>query len=118
MDERRGNQRRTVKLLARVAASSEQCLPGAETVDISCGGVLLAFDEPVGLPVMHRLVVSLDLPDGHFYALGHVARVERGDDFRTYVAMAFDHMRTEEFDELINHLDSTGIAPSAVTGDR
>jgi len=105
VDERRGNPRRTVKLPARVAASPEERLPRAETVEISRGGVMLAFDEPVGFPLMHRLVVSLELPDGHFHALGHVARVERGDDFRTYVAMTFVHVPPDEFDELFSRLD-------------
>jgi len=89
-----------------VAASPEHRLPQAETVDISRGGLLLAFDEPVGFPLMHRLVISLELPDGHFHALGHVSRVERGDDFRTYVAMSFVHVRDEEFDELLSRLDT------------
>lgn len=57
-------------------------------------------------PLMHRLVISLELPDGHFHALGHVSRVERGDDFRTYVAMNFVHVRDEEFDELLSRLDT------------
>jgi len=106
MQERRGDPRRTVTLPARVAASPEQRLPRAETVDISRSGLLLAFEEPVGFPVAHRLVVSLELPDGHFHALGHVTRVERGEDFRTYVAMNFVHAPHDELDELFNHLDS------------
>ena len=93
-------------LPARVAGSPEQRLPRAETVDISHSGLLLAFDEPVGFPVMHRLVVSLELPDGHFHALGHVTRVERGQDFRTYVAMTFVHAPHDELDELLRQLDS------------
>ena len=95
-----------MKVTARVAASPEQRLPRAETVDISRRGLLLAFDEPVGFPLEHRLVITLELPDGHFHALGHVSRVERGDDFRTYVAMSFVHVRDEEFDELLGRLDS------------
>jgi len=95
-----------VTLPARVAASPEQRLPRAETVDISRSGLLLAFDEPVGFPVKHRLVVSLELPDGHFHALGHVTRVERGKDFRTYVAMSFLHAPPDELDELYSQLDS------------
>ena len=106
MDERRANERRPAKVIARVAASPEHRLPRAETVDISRGGLLLAFDEPVGFPLMHRLVISLELPNGHFHALGHVSRVERGDDFRTYVAMNFVHVRDEEFDELLSRLDT------------
>ena len=106
MQERRGNSRRPVKLPARVAASPEQRLPRADTVDMSRGGLLLAFGEPVGFPVAHRLVVSLELPDGHFHALGHVTRVERGDDFRTYVAISFVNVRPEEFDDLFDRVDS------------
>lgn len=110
MDERRAHPRRTVKLPACVAASPELRLPRAETVDISRDGVLLAFDEPVGFPLMHRLVITLKLPDGHFHALGHVSRVERGDDFRTYVALSLDDVSAEEFDELISHIDSNDDA--------
>jgi hypothetical protein len=106
VDERRANARRTVKVSARVAAAPEQRLPRADTVDISRSGVLLAFDEPVGFPAMHRLVISLELPDGHFHALGHVTRVERGDDFRTYMAMSFVHVSEDEFDELLSRLDT------------
>jgi hypothetical protein len=94
-----------IKVSARVAASPEHRLPRAEAVDISRGGLLLAFSEPVGFPVGHRLVVSLDLPDGHFHSLGTVSRVERGDDFRTYIAMTFAHVRDEEWDELTDQLD-------------
>jgi hypothetical protein len=80
-------------------------LPCAETVDVSRGGLLLAFNEPVGFPVGHRLVISLDLPDGQFHSLGHVTRADRGDDFRTYVAMEFDHLREHDFDDLSAQLD-------------
>jgi len=76
---------------------------------------LLAFDEPVGFPLGHRLVISLELIDGHFHALGHVARVERGNDFRTYVAMTFVHVRPEEFDDLMSRLDPPAENRSAVT---
>lgn len=89
-----------------MAASPEQRLPRAQTVDLSRGGVLLAFDEPVGFPRTHRLVISLELPNGHFHALGHVSRVDRGDDFRTYVAMTFVHVRDDEFDELVSQIES------------
>jgi len=113
--ERRANVRRMVKLPARVAASPEHCLPQAETVDISRGGILLAFDEPVGVPLLHRLVVSLELPDRCFYAIGRVTRAERGDDFRTYVAMTFLRMRDEDFDELIDQIDALddGASPTS-----
>jgi hypothetical protein len=111
VNDRRANCRRAVRIRARVAASPEQRLPRCEAVDISLGGLLLAFAEPVGFPVGHRLVISLDLPDGHFHALGRVARVDRGDDFRTYVAMSFMHVRPEDFDELMEQVNSVERAP-------
>ncbi|MCU1391696.1 MAG: hypothetical protein JWM34_124 [Ilumatobacteraceae bacterium] len=88
-----------------MAAAPEERLPRARCVDISRGGLLIAFDEPVGLAVGHRLVVSLDLPDGHFHALAAVMRTERGADFRTYMAMEFVSMREDDFEELIEQLD-------------
>ncbi len=117
MNDRRANRRRAVRIKTRVAASPEQRLPRAEVVDISLGGLLLAFAEPVGFPVGHRPVISLDLPDGHFHALGNVARVDRGDDFRTYVAMSFIHVRPEDFDELMQQIGEIEHAPEWSTAD-
>ncbi|MCU1365197.1 MAG: hypothetical protein JWN39_836 [Ilumatobacteraceae bacterium] len=95
---------------ARVAASPEQRLPRAVCVDISRGGLLVAFDEPVGFAVGHRLVASIDLPDGQFHALALVVRTDRGEDFRTYMAIEFLNLRQEEFDDLaaqLDHVDDT-----------
>lgn len=56
-------------------------------VDASPGGVLIAFAEPIGLLVGQRICVSLTLDDGALHLLASVVRVERGDDFRTYVGV-------------------------------
>ena len=83
------------------------------TVDVSRSGILLAFAEPVGFAADHRLVVSLDLIDGEFHALARVTRVERGADFRTYVATEFVNLDTVDYDELtdqISRLDECACA--------
>lgn len=67
--------------------------------------MLIAFDEPIGFPTGHQLVVSLDLPGGHFHALGAIVRMERGDDFHTYAAIEFLSMNFEDFAELSQQLD-------------
>jgi hypothetical protein len=112
VEDRRSQVRRTLDVAARVAASPEQRLPRARCVDISRGGMLIAFDEPIVFPDGHRLVVSLDLPDGHFHALGVAVRTDRGDDFRTYVAMSFMSLRPEDYDELEAQLDRPQQPPS------
>jgi hypothetical protein len=106
MEERRSSARRRLSIPATLAASPEHRLPQAETLDISLDGLLLAFAEPVGFPVGHRLVVSLQLPRGHFHALGNVVRVERGDDDRFYMAMAFTGLRPDDYAELEHQLDA------------
>ncbi|MCU1391354.1 MAG: hypothetical protein JWL72_4692 [Ilumatobacteraceae bacterium] len=108
MEERRREPRRDLDLGVRVAAAPEQRLPRGRALNISRNGLLVAFEEPVGLPSDHRLVVSLDLGDGHFHALGRVVRTERGDDFRTYVAVEFVSFFQDDFDELTRRLDADG----------
>jgi len=71
---------------------SEQRLPEESTVDISRGGLLLAFTEPVGFPIGQRIVVSIEFIDGTFHVMGVANRVERGTDFQAYVAMTFTDM--------------------------
>ena len=105
MNDRRQHPRQAINLPARVAASPEQRLPRARCVDISRDGLLIAVDEPVGFARGHRLVVSLDLPDGHFHALANVVRTERGADFRTYIAMEFLSIRQDDFDDLVAQLE-------------
>lgn len=67
--------------------------------------MLIAFDEPIGFPMGHRLVVSLDLPNGHFHALGAIVRMQRGDDFHTYAAIQFLNVHPDDFAELSRQLD-------------
>ena len=110
MDERRRHSRHAIAVTARVASAAEQQLPSAQTVDISFGGLLLAFDEPIGFPVGHRLVVSLDLAGGHLHAIADVTRIERGIDFRTYIALEFSQLREDEFEAVIEHLRDAGAA--------
>lgn len=100
----------------RVAASPEAPLPTATTVDVSREGILVAFAEPVGFVVGHRLLVSLDLPHGQFHALAEVTRVERGDDFRTYVATEFVDVHTDDYDELTEHLSALEAPAPGGTG--
>jgi hypothetical protein len=116
VEERRTQVRRTLDVAARVAAAPEQRLPQARCVDISRGGLLMSFDEPIAFPGGHRLVVSLELPQGQFHALGTVVRTDRGDDFRTYVALRFLTVSAEDYDELEAQLDGD-VPPVAETDD-
>ena len=104
-EERRAHPRRAVQLSAIVAAGAEQPMAAAHTVDVSAGGLLLSFGELLGFPMGERILVSLDLDDGRFYAVGRIRRVERGDDFRTYVAVEFDEALHDGFDRLVAHID-------------
>lgn len=63
-------------------------MPPAATIDASANGLLLAFAEPVGLQPEMRVCVTMRLPDGRVHLMADVARATRGDDFRTYVAVA------------------------------
>lgn len=92
----------------RIALAPEHRLPMGRTLNVSRSGLLVAFGEPVGVAPADRLVVSLELGTGHFHALGRVARCERGDDFRSYMALEFVRMSTEDYDELMRHLDLHG----------
>lgn len=75
----------------RVGIASEARLPVARLMDASTHGLLLSFPEPVGLLIGQRVCVSVP-PDrsGGLHLLGRVARVERGDDFHTYVGVAIE----------------------------
>jgi hypothetical protein len=72
----------------RIGTVSEAPLPPADVVDASPTGILVAFAEPVGLLTGQRLCLSFPLPDGALHLMASVVRVERGDDFRTYVGVA------------------------------
>ena len=69
---------------------SEQPLPRADAIDASRTGVLVAFAEPAVLARGTRVCCSLSTADGMMHLLGRVRRVERGADFRTYVALSLD----------------------------
>jgi hypothetical protein len=109
VEERRAHARRPARIRARVGASPELALPRALTVDISRGGVLLAFDEPVGLAIGHAVVLSLDLPSGHFHALGRATRAARGCGFRSYVAFTFERVHDGDLDDLCIQLDRLAL---------
>ncbi len=86
-----------------MANTTEAIPPAARVVDLSLGGALLSFTEPLGMIVDERVVVSL-VPDEPILLLGRVVRVARGTDFRTYVAVHFDDVQpgeTERLGELV-----------------
>jgi hypothetical protein len=88
------------------AAAPEHALPGARAVDISRGGLLMAFVEPIGFAPGDRMLVTLPDVGFRFHARGEVVRCERGTDFRTYVAMRFTDFDEDDFDDLCAHLDA------------
>ena len=102
--ERRSHPRRTIQIEGATALAPEHPLPSCTTVDVSMTGLLLAFDEPVGLPLGQRVVVSLMLPDGRCHVVGEVNRVARGDDFRTYAAIDLSLSADEEIERLHAHV--------------
>ncbi len=89
---------------ASAAGAPEQPLPRCSTVDVSRSGLLVAFGEPVGFPVGHRLVISLALDDGRCHLMGSVNRIARGDDFRTYVALDVSSTPAAEIERVSAHL--------------
>lgn len=99
----------------RVAAMTEQALPTAHAIDASATGVLVALAEPFGLPQQTRVCVSMPTSDGLVHLMGRVQRVERGDDFRTYVALRLDEpdadsggFERERWSEWLDELRSVG----------
>lgn len=80
----------------RVGIASEAPLPTARLMDASIHGLLMSFPEPVGLPTGLRVCVSVPQTDsGALHLIGRVVRVERGDDFHTYVGVAVELDRGE-----------------------
>ncbi|MCU1400119.1 MAG: hypothetical protein JWN62_3228 [Acidimicrobiales bacterium] len=71
-------------------------MPAATTIDLSLSGMLLAFHEPVALHPGESAIVTVALDDGRLHARVTASRIERGDDFRTYVAFTFDALGDEE----------------------
>ena len=106
--ERRAHPRRRADFEARVANVSEAVPPAVRVVDISRGGALLRYDEPVGLHTDERIVVSLAPSDTAVILLARVVRVARGTDFRTYVAVQFDDDQASELELLERQLADLG----------
>src|SRR4051812_34071203 len=114
MDERRQYARTSlssVRFAVSLSASAERPLPDATAIDASVDGLLLAFPEPVGLIADDRVVVSIPVRKGRVHTLATVSRVERGDDFRTYVAITLQDLTDEMRQRLVDgfhHFVSSG----------
>lgn len=111
--ERRSHPRRTILIDGWTALAPEHALPRCATIDVSRTGLLLAFDEPVGLPLGHRVVVSLMLRDGRCHVVGSVCRVARGTDFRTYAAIDLSQSAEDEIQRLYDHVSGGDPADQA-----
>ena len=111
--ERRSHPRRTILIDGWTALAPELPLPACSTVDVSMTGLLLAFDEPVGLPLGHRVVVSLMLGDGRCHVVGSMCRVARGTDFRTYAAIDLSDSGEDEIRRLHEHVSSGDASRAA-----
>ena len=98
--ERRAHARTPVGCRGRVANVSEAAPAEVEVIDISIGGALMAYAEPVGLVVGERVVVSVTLHSTPVMLLGQVIRIARGADFRTYVAVEFSANQDVEVEQL------------------
>jgi hypothetical protein len=109
--ERRAHPRRSLDTRIVAAAAPEHALPSARAIDISRGGLLMAFVEPIGFTVGDRMLVTLPDVGFRFHARGEVVRCERGTDFRTYVALQFTDFADEDYDELCAHLGT--VQPAA-----
>jgi hypothetical protein len=91
------------------AVAPERPLPSARAIDISRGGLLVAFVEPLGFTPGDRILVTLPDVGFRFHAYGSVVRCERGTDFRTYVAIEFVDVDEHDYDELCAHLDERSL---------
>jgi hypothetical protein len=96
---------------------SEAIPPEVEVVDVSLGGVLVAYAEPIGLLTGERIVVSLCPVDAPVMLLGRVVRVARGTDFRTYVALEFAEQQDDEVARLGTELERLRRARLADAGE-
>lgn len=93
-----------------MATAGERTAPAVEVINASVGGVLVAYDEPVGVVADERVVISLTPPDrAGINLLGRVARVAHGTDFRTYVAVRFEETQIDEIDELERAIDAAAV---------
>ncbi len=110
--ERRAHPRTSVGCRGRVANVSEAAPAEVEVIDISIGGALMAYAEPVGLLVGERVVVSLTMHRSPVMLLGHVVRIAHGADFRTYVAVEFSANQDIEVEQLEHEIAHRRCAPT------
>ena len=111
--ERRSHPRRTILIEGWTAIAPEKPLPRCATIDESRTGLLLAFEEPIGLPLGHKVVVSLMLRDGRCHVVGSVCRVARGTDFRTYAAIDLSQSDEDEIRRLHTHVQNDDAGSAA-----
>jgi hypothetical protein len=116
MMERRAQPRTKVSWEARVANVSEAVPATVDVIDVSFGGALVAFCEPVGLLRDERVVLSLEPNGTPMMLLGRVVRVARGTDFRTYVAVQFSDNQDAELERLTAELDELNRIDSSAPG--
>jgi hypothetical protein len=103
--DRRRNVRARLNCPVQMAAAVEQPMPSADAIDGSETGVLVALAEPFGLMRGARVCLSMPTRDGLLHMVGRVQRVERGDDFRTYVAVSVsDELNRHEVERWHNWL--------------
>ncbi len=79
-------------------------MPSASTVDVSRGGLLLAFTEPIGFTPGGDVLLSFDVDGEHLHLRATVVRAERGLDFRGYVAVQFVDPDDDTVGELYDRL--------------
>lgn len=103
--ERRAHPRTTISFRARLANVSEAIPPEVEVIDVSLGGALVAYPEPIGLHLDERVVISLCPVDAPVILLARIVRVARGADFRTYVAVQFAEQQDDEVARLDAELE-------------
>ena len=102
--ERRRYPRVSSTMSARASNLSEAVSPPVSVIDVSLGGVLVAYAEPAGLVVDDRAVVCFELSIGTAVLLGRGGARCAGTDFRTYVAVQFADGQDEEVDRLAEEL--------------
>lgn len=104
-----------------MSCASERRLPQAQLVDASRDGVLMVLDEPTGFAAGQSVVVSIEPDDRSFVLVADVVRVERGTDFRTYVAVVFRPVAGDELERWAERLpnpdDERGAAAVDDAGD-
>ena len=89
--DRRRAPRHTSDKHVRIAVSDDKPARTARIINLSSSGVLAVLHDPLGVWRGQRTVLSIEWPDTeHRHVLSRVARVDRGTDNQTYVAVEFD----------------------------